>query len=1133
MKPRLLFLIRTLLIALGWLISSSQQLHGAMQYEWITFAGKANTHGSANGQGAAARFYNPFGIGVDALGNVHVADWGNCTVRKITPTGQVSLLAGSPGKAGSADGFGASARFGARVPVGASIRNIGPRGIAVSPAGIVYVTDQNQTVRKITGGGQVLTIAGRANTVGSPFHSVTGVAADASGNVYVSDEGAHFLGKINSVGAYTHLCGLTGISGWADGTGTTARFSRPMGLCFTNGSVLVADMSNSLIRAVTPTGTVSHFAGLGLKGSDDGPKDPMFPVGAMFHDPYAVAADAAGNVFLADGYNQMIRKISAGQVTTIGGKPRTPGTANGIGAAARFNSPHGIAVDAFGHVYVADFFNHTIRRGTLVDELAVSLTGGTSLTSGVSTVDMGKSKVGTPVRRTVVLKNRGTGVLSIVSATFTGGNGDFFVTGAIDPDIPEGGSTSFHVEYHPSSAGPGTNTLEIRTTTTLQPTFTIQFHGEGMETPAITSPPLSQLETTGATINLSAMTTGGALSHQWLRNKKPVAGALTPLHTFSASKATVGLYALKSSNGEGSITSPEAAIGCVNTTDKNVLVAEGSSLTLSLDAEGPGLQFEWRREGVPMTDGTNPAHPAGTISGSRSRTLRLTKAALDDGVEYTCLVTMPDPQQPSTPLTRLSGKHIVKTVHLPVMNAYVPAVWQVGKEVTDSVTALNEPLSYKATGLPTGVTLSAAGQFSGRPKVTLTTPKVFPLVITATNLRGTSLPLRVNVTVQPMPSGITGSYTGLIPPSEIWNGKLGGTISPIISASGVITGSIRLGAFSHGLLGQILVPTVGEPTASFNAGGLDITFTVDVSNGGLKLGLIDDGTHAVAFHAWADLWKTPAPSPARDSLNRFRGYYTFALKADTGQPTLPQGASYGSFTVGNDGKAKITGRLADNTPFTCSTFCGPGGEILLFQTAYTYRGSIAGKLVINPGTVGFTPPYGDNTLGGSSQWQRPSIAGRDYPAGFLRYTLTAAGGRYLPPVAPRLALNVLDDLTHDNATLTFDHADFLAPLPNIDFRLKANSRFVSPASITNPRNTDLTLDAVKGNFQGSFILTDPNPIVGTAKRPASFQGIIIRDTDNVLRGHGFVLLANQPQNPDDTVTSTPRQSGHVELSSLP
>jgi hypothetical protein len=304
-------------------------------------------------------------VAVDGTGNVFVADLYNNTVRKIAPTGVVTTLAGTAGSSGSADGTGAVARFD------------WPHGVAVDGAGNVFVADTyNNTIRKITPSGVVTTLAGSAAAnrgsadgtgAAARFYWPWGVAVDGAGNVFVADVGNEIVGgddtirKITPAGVVTTLAGTVDAYGSSDGTGAAARFYEPQGVAVdVAGNVFVADHGNNTIRKITPSGVVTTFAGTaGSSGSADGTG-----AAARFNGPQGVAVDVAGNVFVADSGNHTIRKVApSGVVTTLAGSAEAdPGSADGTGAAARFNSPAGVAVDGSGNVFVADSGNNAIRK---------------------------------------------------------------------------------------------------------------------------------------------------------------------------------------------------------------------------------------------------------------------------------------------------------------------------------------------------------------------------------------------------------------------------------------------------------------------------------------------------------------------------------------------------------------------------------------------------------------------------------------------------------------------------------------------------------------------------------------------------------------------------------------------------
>ncbi len=301
--------------------------------------------GSANGSDTSAYFNEPSGLAVDASGNVYVADFGNNLIRKITPTGVVTTLAGS-GTAGSTNATGIAASFNQ------------PAGVAVDAAGNVYVADSgNSLIRKVTSAGIVTTLAGSGAAqysdgtgVSASFYQPTGVAVDTSGNVYVADGGNNLIRKITSTGVVTTVAGGSS-SGSINGTGTAALFFEPSGIAIDkSGNLFVADLGNYLIRKITPAGIVTTLAGRGVKGSVNGTG-----AAASFNGAGGLTVDASDNVYVADFGNNVIRKItSAGIVTTLGGTKSSTGIL--------FKGPYAVALDVTGNIYVANYNGDTIDK---------------------------------------------------------------------------------------------------------------------------------------------------------------------------------------------------------------------------------------------------------------------------------------------------------------------------------------------------------------------------------------------------------------------------------------------------------------------------------------------------------------------------------------------------------------------------------------------------------------------------------------------------------------------------------------------------------------------------------------------------------------------------------------------------
>jgi sugar lactone lactonase YvrE len=308
-----------------------------------TLAGSGAT-GSADGNGAEAFFSYPQGVAVGPSGNVYVADTSSLKIRKITPQGLVTTLAGN-GHSGYEDGIGTQARF------------FGPLGVAADASGNVWVADQDdgfdgQYIKKITPDGVVV------NLILYPGFNPIAVAVNDSGSLYVLDlDGG--LWKISTDLKSSLLTTVVPSPG--------ASFSTAWGVAV-DGAANVYFSGRDKIRKITPDGNVTTLAGSGSPGNADGAG-----TSASFRGPKGLAVDSSGNVYVADRGNNTIRKItSSGIVTTLAGSA-SPGSADGTGTAASFNSPAGVALDASGNLYVADSGNNKIRKITLPGAPAIDL----------------------------------------------------------------------------------------------------------------------------------------------------------------------------------------------------------------------------------------------------------------------------------------------------------------------------------------------------------------------------------------------------------------------------------------------------------------------------------------------------------------------------------------------------------------------------------------------------------------------------------------------------------------------------------------------------------------------------------------------------------------------------------------
>lgn len=268
----------------------------------------------------------------------------------------VRTLAGATAISAYADGPGVSARF------------ADPVGLAADAQGSVLIADSANHCIRIFLGGIVSTVAGQPGQNGyrdgassaAQFDTPSALAVAKDGTIYISDTGNHTIRRLTTNGTVATFAGGAGEAGSTNGPAAAARFNAPLGLALApNGDLLVADSGNHAIRRITPAGVVSTFAG-GLEqwGAADGKGEQ-----ARFNGPVGLAFDPTGNLFVADSFNHAIRRVAPdGTVTTFAGKLGEDGFTDGPAAEARFGSPAELAFDASGNLFVTDGFYNTLRR---------------------------------------------------------------------------------------------------------------------------------------------------------------------------------------------------------------------------------------------------------------------------------------------------------------------------------------------------------------------------------------------------------------------------------------------------------------------------------------------------------------------------------------------------------------------------------------------------------------------------------------------------------------------------------------------------------------------------------------------------------------------------------------------------
>ncbi len=348
----------------NWLVST---IAGQAQFNYVGLP----IGGTNDGVGTAILFNGPTSVAVDSATNLYITDEGNFTIRKLTRTGTnwvSSTIAGKIGQSGSVDGTGNGAEFAA------------PSGLGLDANGNVYVVDYYDVrkvtpvnIRNVATNWVVTTLAGLGCSIcymngtgtNARFSFALNLALDPNTNIYVADTGNGLVRKVALSGGVWNVTTLAGNPsgyGFADGTGTNASFNSPYGLTVdSSGKIYETDSFNSEIRRITAAGVVTTLVGTPpAPGTNNGAG-----AAARFSQPGAVATDNAGNIYVADTFNDTIRVITtAGVVSTPVGLAGVPGSSDGAGNNARFNLPFGIAVDNSGNMYVADTFNNTIRLVT-------------------------------------------------------------------------------------------------------------------------------------------------------------------------------------------------------------------------------------------------------------------------------------------------------------------------------------------------------------------------------------------------------------------------------------------------------------------------------------------------------------------------------------------------------------------------------------------------------------------------------------------------------------------------------------------------------------------------------------------------------------------------------------------------
>jgi len=334
-----------------------------------TYAGTGiNGYSGDGGPATTAELADPIGVAVDGSGNLYITDGDYNVVRKVTPAGIITTIAGSGGGSGySGDGGPAiDATF------------WGPVGIAVDGSGNLFIVDNsNNVIRKIDTSGIITTVAGN-KTLGYGYSGDGGpataaqlnepyaVAVDLTGNFFIADLGNDVVRRVDTSGIITTFAGIYALGGYSGdgGPATDAELSGPNGVTVDDsGNVYISDASNNMIRKVSTSGIITTYAGsntgaVGYSG-DGGPA-----TAATLNFPSAVSINSSGNLYIADNGNNVIRKVTpSGTIYTVAGDGIWGYTGNGgVATSAELKHPGGVAADAYSNYYIGDIYDFVVRK---------------------------------------------------------------------------------------------------------------------------------------------------------------------------------------------------------------------------------------------------------------------------------------------------------------------------------------------------------------------------------------------------------------------------------------------------------------------------------------------------------------------------------------------------------------------------------------------------------------------------------------------------------------------------------------------------------------------------------------------------------------------------------------------------
>jgi ELWxxDGT repeat protein len=609
----------------------------------------------------------------------------------------------------------------------------------------------------------------------------------------------------------------------------------------------------------------------------------------------------------------------------------------------------------------------------------------------------------------------------------------------------------------------------------------------------ITSQPLAAVVKLGEPHTLSFTADQAVTSVQWYQNGTAISGATSPSYTISGAVAEdAGLYYASCSNADAAATTASAKIVILESSAQPVGVIAGSTLRLSVTVHGTGVSYQWKRGNVSLSD------DGSRVVGARSASLVINDVVSTDAGNYYCKVTI-------SGASGESHRQAVSFVTQPVVDPTPPPSALVSGAFDWQLAATQSPSLFLVKRLPPGLRYDPnSGRITGHPNRVGT----YRVQVVAYNIVGKSETQTFEITVDPLPDYLSGSYFGEITRNTELNFNLGGSVTLQTDQRGTLSGKMNLAGKIVRFRGRLNASPTGTSSASIAipvrgtaAYQFDITFDPNLHSAD---GTLSRNGQSVSFRTDRNVWHSRA-NPNHLYSGRFNSGLDLS-NTHNGNEIYPQGHGYTTMQVSTNGKARIVGHAGDGARFTVSTIVSHEGTIPLFAPMHRNHASLHGIQAIQP--AGAAPEYSDTLINGTIYWiKKPNAkaSGRSYPNGFPRVAVATYGGKWTATKPGEMLLGI-DDSGEPNAKLD----TFYGTLPNLTnhFTLTDRHKAIFDRT-TNTHRASVLFNARLGTFRGSFHTTDTHPLrpERVLSRKAILTGVIVPQWN---RGYGQFTISALP-----------------------